>query len=118
MLARLLASHSRLRDLEAADPPRIFLANERARRERVLDEIMALIPRERVDGDGVRITMDCVLRAFRDEILMDLCRAPTGKELIGGAVSVAVRSRWSEAGAYGLPPECLRGAPAAHDDDY
>ncbi|PRQ03227.1 hypothetical protein [Enhygromyxa salina] len=118
MLARLLASHSRLRGLEAKGAAQLFVSKERARRERYLDEVMALIPRERYpSGDGVWITMDSVLRAFRDEILIDLCRAPTGKELIGASVSVALRSRWAEAGAYGLPPEFLAESPAGQDEE-
>lgn len=110
MLARLLASHSRLRAMKAMDSP-IGVDEERALRERYLDEIVALMPRERVKGGGVCITMDSVLRAFRDEILIDLCRAPSGKELICASVSVALHSRWSEAGAYGLPPEFLVDVP-------
>lgn len=111
MLARLLASHSRLRSFEAKGRPQILLDKETALRDRYLDQVAALVPLERVDGQRTRVTMEGVLRAFRDEVLIDLCRAPSGKELIGASVSIALRSRWSEAGAYGLPPEFLADDP-------
>ena len=85
-------------------------------RERYLDKLLDLLPRELSIEDMEVVTVDCILRALRNEVLLDLCRSPRGKQMVGAAVSVALRSRWSDEDDE-LPPELLDDDLERLEDD-